>query len=215
MPAIIEHVYRQTSFSTGYELAAAEHARSAAVSHRAKQLDVLLLFDTRESTTDCNRNDSPSCGLALRFLHVVPTYLPAVRYGGPIRSVHALCRALAADGHDVHVFTTNVDGPGRQRRAVGAAGRSRGRQGHLLSQPRSCGASIGRRRWARARRIGRRLRRRASACRLSLADLGRRARRARRGRAVRHLAARHARARVDPAQEPVGEGRVDHAGRAR
>jgi glycosyltransferase involved in cell wall biosynthesis len=37
--------------------------------------------------------------------------LPAVRYGGPIRSVHALCRALAALGHDVHVFTTSVDGP--------------------------------------------------------------------------------------------------------
>jgi glycosyltransferase involved in cell wall biosynthesis len=47
----------------------------------------------------------------LRLLHVVPTYLPARRYGGPIRSVHALCRALAADGHDVHVFTTSVDGP--------------------------------------------------------------------------------------------------------
>jgi glycosyltransferase involved in cell wall biosynthesis len=48
----------------------------------------------------------------LRFLHVVPTYLPAVRYGGPIRSVHALCRALAADGHDTHVFATSVDGRG-------------------------------------------------------------------------------------------------------
>lgn len=48
----------------------------------------------------------------MRFLHVVPTYLPAVRYGGPIRSVHALCRSLAADGHDTHVFTTSVDGPG-------------------------------------------------------------------------------------------------------
>ncbi len=48
----------------------------------------------------------------LRLLHIVPTYLPAVRYGGPIRSVHALCRALASDGHDVHVFTTSVDGPG-------------------------------------------------------------------------------------------------------
>jgi len=46
----------------------------------------------------------------LRLLHVVPTYLPALRYGGPIRTVHALCRALAARGHDVHVFTTNVDG---------------------------------------------------------------------------------------------------------
>jgi glycosyltransferase involved in cell wall biosynthesis len=48
----------------------------------------------------------------LRLLHVVPTYLPAVRYGGPIRSVHALCRELAALGHGVQVFTTNVDGPG-------------------------------------------------------------------------------------------------------
>jgi len=47
----------------------------------------------------------------LRLLHVTPTYLPALRYGGPIRTVHALCRALAALGHDVHVFTTNVDGP--------------------------------------------------------------------------------------------------------
>ena len=48
----------------------------------------------------------------LRLLHVVPTYLPAVRYGGPIQSVHALCRALAAQGHVTDVFTTNVDGPG-------------------------------------------------------------------------------------------------------
>jgi glycosyltransferase involved in cell wall biosynthesis len=47
----------------------------------------------------------------LRLLHVVPSYLPAVRYGGPIRSVHALCRGLAGEGHDVHVFTTSVDGP--------------------------------------------------------------------------------------------------------
>ncbi len=42
----------------------------------------------------------------------MPTYLPATRYGGPIYSVHGLCKALAARGHDVRVFTTNVDGPG-------------------------------------------------------------------------------------------------------
>ncbi len=47
----------------------------------------------------------------MRILHVVPSYLPAVRYGGPIQSVHGLCRALAARGNDVHVFATNVDGP--------------------------------------------------------------------------------------------------------
>ena len=34
-----------------------------------------------------------------------------MRYGGPIRSVHALCRSLAGLGHDVQVFTTSVDGP--------------------------------------------------------------------------------------------------------
>jgi glycosyltransferase involved in cell wall biosynthesis len=48
----------------------------------------------------------------MRLLHVVPTYFPAVRYGGPIHSVHGLCAALALRGHDVQVFTTNVDGPG-------------------------------------------------------------------------------------------------------
>lgn len=47
----------------------------------------------------------------MRILHVVPTYLPATRYGGPIYAVHGLCRALAARGHEVSVFTTNVDGP--------------------------------------------------------------------------------------------------------
>jgi glycosyltransferase involved in cell wall biosynthesis len=48
----------------------------------------------------------------LRILHVVPTYFPARRYGGPIVAVHGLCRALVARGHEVHVFTTNVDGRG-------------------------------------------------------------------------------------------------------
>jgi glycosyltransferase involved in cell wall biosynthesis len=48
----------------------------------------------------------------MRILHVVPTYLPALRYGGPIVAVHGLCKALAARGHEVHVFTTNVDGDG-------------------------------------------------------------------------------------------------------
>ena len=47
----------------------------------------------------------------MRLLHIVPTYLPAVRYGGPIFAVHALCRALAARGHVVEVFTTSIDGP--------------------------------------------------------------------------------------------------------
>ena len=46
----------------------------------------------------------------MRILHVVSSYLPATRYGGTIVSVHGLCRALSARGHDVHVYTTSVDG---------------------------------------------------------------------------------------------------------
>jgi len=46
----------------------------------------------------------------LRILHVVSAYYPAVRYGGPIRSVHGLAAALAHKGHDVHVYTTSIDG---------------------------------------------------------------------------------------------------------
>lgn len=47
----------------------------------------------------------------MRLLHVSPTYHPALRYGGPIFSVHGLCKGLVAAGLEVHVFTTNVDGP--------------------------------------------------------------------------------------------------------
>jgi glycosyltransferase involved in cell wall biosynthesis len=47
----------------------------------------------------------------MKLLHVVASYLPATRYGGTIVSVHGLCRALAKRGHDVHVYTTSVDGP--------------------------------------------------------------------------------------------------------
>lgn len=55
----------------------------------------------------------------MRVLHVTPTYAPAWRYGGPIRSVHGLCKALAGLGVEVQVFTTNVDGPGRLDVPVG------------------------------------------------------------------------------------------------
>lgn len=48
----------------------------------------------------------------MNILHVVPTYLPARRYGGPIVAVHGLCKALVARGHEVDVMTTNVDGDG-------------------------------------------------------------------------------------------------------
>ncbi|HSK77900.1 MAG TPA: glycosyltransferase [Thermoanaerobaculia bacterium] len=49
----------------------------------------------------------------MKILHVVPTYLPAWRHGGPILAVHGLCRALAERGHGVAVCTTDVHGDGR------------------------------------------------------------------------------------------------------
>lgn len=45
----------------------------------------------------------------MKILHVVPSYIPAYRYGGPIKAVHELCKALAKNGLDVTVFTTDID----------------------------------------------------------------------------------------------------------
>ncbi len=47
----------------------------------------------------------------MNVLHVVPTYLPATRYGGPIYAIHGLCKSLVEEGVHVSVYTTNVDGP--------------------------------------------------------------------------------------------------------
>src|SRR5262245_6166668 len=55
----------------------------------------------------------------MRMLHVIPSYLPAVRYGGPIFAIHGLCKALAVRGHGVQVFTTNIDGPGNSPVPIG------------------------------------------------------------------------------------------------
>lgn len=46
----------------------------------------------------------------MKLLHIVPTYLPAYRYGGPIKSVHDLNKWLVKKGMDVTVYTTNLDG---------------------------------------------------------------------------------------------------------
>jgi glycosyltransferase involved in cell wall biosynthesis len=68
----------------------------------------------------------------LHILHVVPTYLPATRYGGPIYAVHGLCRSLAARGHTVEVFTTNVDGKGVSDVPLGRATELDGVQVHYF-----------------------------------------------------------------------------------
>src|SRR3984957_865631 len=65
----------------------------------------------RLSAADRQDTENKNSPRSMRILHVVPTYLPATRYGGPIVAVHSLCRALAARGHAVEVFTTSIDGP--------------------------------------------------------------------------------------------------------
>lgn len=49
----------------------------------------------------------------MRILIFAPNYLPATRYGGPVRSTHGLARGLVDLGHKVDVVTTDVDGPRR------------------------------------------------------------------------------------------------------
>lgn len=53
----------------------------------------------------------------MKLLQVIPSYLPGLRYGGPIASVHGLSRALVERGHRVEVWTTDMDEG--QRLAVG------------------------------------------------------------------------------------------------
>lgn len=47
----------------------------------------------------------------MKILHVIGSFVPAYRYGGPIKSVSLLCQELSHQGHTVTVVTTNVDGP--------------------------------------------------------------------------------------------------------
>ncbi len=44
----------------------------------------------------------------MKILHVTPSYYPAIKFGGPIQSVHILNKALLAQGVNVEVFTTTA-----------------------------------------------------------------------------------------------------------
>jgi glycosyltransferase involved in cell wall biosynthesis len=47
----------------------------------------------------------------MKILHIIPSYAPAYRYGGPIVWISQLVKKLVRLGEDVTVFTTNIDGP--------------------------------------------------------------------------------------------------------
>tara|TARA_Y100000310_G_C20697231_1_gene826564 strand:- start:1894 stop:3075 length:1182 start_codon:yes stop_codon:yes gene_type:complete len=44
----------------------------------------------------------------VNILHVVPAFFPALRYGGPARSVYEIAKEQAKRGHNVTVFTSNL-----------------------------------------------------------------------------------------------------------
>ncbi len=46
----------------------------------------------------------------MQLLFVLPTYEPAWKFGGVVSCISTLCRALAAEGVDVTVYTTNASG---------------------------------------------------------------------------------------------------------
>ena len=46
----------------------------------------------------------------MRILHVIPSL--AMRHGGPSQGVPEMCRELARIGHQVTLYTTDLDGPG-------------------------------------------------------------------------------------------------------
>jgi len=48
----------------------------------------------------------------MKILHIVPSYWPAYRHGGPVKSVHFLNKWLVKLGVDVTVYTTNINGRG-------------------------------------------------------------------------------------------------------
>jgi glycosyltransferase involved in cell wall biosynthesis len=51
--------------------------------------------------------------MTMRILHITPAYEPAWHLGGVVRSVSQMCRGLAAQGHEVTVFTTDSGGDRR------------------------------------------------------------------------------------------------------
>ena len=48
--------------------------------------------------------------ILVKILQVMPGYYPATAYGGPIFSIHYACQALARQGVEIHVATTNANG---------------------------------------------------------------------------------------------------------
>ena len=77
--------------------------------------------------------------MALRVVHVCAYFAPAFVYGGPPRSIFALCRAQRDAGVDVRVVTTTANGDGELTENVVSRGDCDGVPVHYCSRawPRS------------------------------------------------------------------------------
>lgn len=74
-------------------------------------VDPTLPRNDRRSAASCGRWNRELSAKRLKILFVVPSYFPATRFGGPIKSIQALAKALVGMGTEVSVYTTNSDGP--------------------------------------------------------------------------------------------------------
>ena len=45
----------------------------------------------------------------MKILSVIPAYVPAYNMGGSVKTTHDLCKTLVSKGHEVDVYTTNVN----------------------------------------------------------------------------------------------------------
>jgi glycosyltransferase involved in cell wall biosynthesis len=75
----------------------------------------------------------------LHVVHVCAYFAPAFVYGGPPRSIHALCRAQRTAGADVRVVTTSANGDGELGDEIVARGEYDGIPVHYCARawPRS------------------------------------------------------------------------------
>jgi glycosyltransferase involved in cell wall biosynthesis len=55
---------------------------------------------------------------SMKVLHIIPSFYPATYHGGTIYSVLGLCDALANQGIELRVLTTDTAGPGSQRLSI-------------------------------------------------------------------------------------------------
>lgn len=87
-----------------------EHIANA--SSRRSEVEIVGESRTLTPLLRHSADDQFGQGRKLNILFVTASYYPAVRYGGPIYTVHSLARHLAELGNRVVVYTTNVDGDG-------------------------------------------------------------------------------------------------------